>query len=84
MDILQGITTNITTLDATDIAIDLKEIIVMNTVMLGALFGTHRIPIKVDVILQVMKERLSKRVYDLNKKAFQLGFEETNRIHGKV
>ncbi|MHA2407292.1 MAG: indolepyruvate oxidoreductase subunit beta [Candidatus Ranarchaeia archaeon] len=78
-DILEGFTSDIKTLDATNIAIDLREIIVMNTVMLGALFGTERIPISVDIILQVMKERLPERVYDLNKRAFQLGFKETNK-----
>ncbi|MHA2060399.1 MAG: indolepyruvate oxidoreductase subunit beta [Candidatus Ranarchaeia archaeon] len=76
-EILKGITPHIRTLDATNIAIDLKEIIVMNTVMLGALFGTQTLPISVDVILQVLKERLPQKVFDLNRRAFQLGYETT-------
>ena len=77
LEILEGITPNIKTLDATNIAIDLKEIIVVNTIMLGALFGSQNLPMPLEVIQRVMKERFPQRVYDLNVKAFHRGYQAT-------
>jgi len=44
-------------------------------VMLGALFGTEQLPIKIATIKKSIQERFPAKVAPINLKAFDLGYE---------
>jgi len=46
-----------------------------NVVMLGALFDTEQLPIKIDTIKETIRERFPAKLAPVNIKAFDLGYE---------
>jgi indolepyruvate ferredoxin oxidoreductase beta subunit len=63
------------TLDAAKMALKAGSLLTTNVVMLGALFGTERLPIKVATIKETIEERFPAKVAPVNIKAFDLGYE---------
>lgn len=53
-----------------------------NVVMLGALFGTGKMPIKVETVKGSIKERVPVKAVDVNMKAFDIGFEAIKKSLG--
>jgi indolepyruvate ferredoxin oxidoreductase, beta subunit len=53
-----------------------------NVVMLGALFGTGKMPIKVETVKGSIKERVPAKAVDVNMKAFDIGFEAIKKSLG--
>lgn len=76
---LNTVTPNVTVLDATRLAEEAGSLQSTNVVMLGALFGTGQMPIQVKAIKEVIKGRFSSKVAVVNLKAFDLGFEVSQR-----
>jgi indolepyruvate ferredoxin oxidoreductase, beta subunit len=70
---------NIIQLDADRIAVDAGSIQTANIVMLGALFGTGQLPIKVETIKDVIMSRFSAKLAPVNLKAFELGYTINNQ-----
>jgi indolepyruvate ferredoxin oxidoreductase beta subunit len=62
-------------LDATKLAKEAGSHLTTNVVMLGALFGTEKLPIKVATIKAAVEERFPAKVAPVNMKAFDLGYE---------
>ena len=62
-------------LDAAKTAQDAGSRLATNIVMLGALFGTGQLPIKIDTIKETMRERFPAKLAPVNIKAFDLGYE---------
>jgi indolepyruvate ferredoxin oxidoreductase beta subunit len=62
-------------LDAAKMALKAGSLLTTNVVMLGALFGTERLPIKVATIKETIEERFPAKVAPVNIKAFDLGYE---------
>ena len=71
---LQKVTKNVITLDATRIAEEAGNLLTTNTVMLGALFGSGQMPIKLDTIKDLIKKRVPAKAIDANMRAFDLGY----------
>jgi indolepyruvate ferredoxin oxidoreductase beta subunit len=63
------------TLDATKLALKAGSLLTTNVVMLGALFGTERPPIKLTTIKETIEERFPAKVAPVNIKAFDLGYD---------
>jgi indolepyruvate ferredoxin oxidoreductase beta subunit len=63
------------TLDAAKMALKAGSLLTTNVVMLGALFGTERLPINVATIKETIEERFPAKVAPVNIKAFDLGYE---------
>ncbi|MHC1605283.1 MAG: indolepyruvate ferredoxin oxidoreductase subunit beta [Candidatus Methanofastidiosia archaeon] len=64
-------------LDATKLAVEAGNQITLNMVMIGAFAQVTKdtsIPLKKEVLLEAMKRRVPKKYFELNKKAFELGF----------
>jgi len=61
--------------DATKKAEELGYVITMNIVMLGALAGSGILPFSPDVVRDIVKERFSGSIQELNLKAFEVGFD---------
>ncbi len=66
-------------LDAAKLALAAGSLLTTNVVMLGALFGTERLPIKVATIKEAIEERFPAKVAPVNMKAFDLGYETCQR-----
>ncbi len=73
MALLGEVTGRIVSFDATALAEKAGDPIATNVVMIGALAASGLLPFGEETVLQVMKESLSPRYYELNLKAFQLG-----------
>ncbi len=61
-------------LDATSLAQEAGNLRTMNVVMLGALAGTGKLPIKVETLRRAVRENVPKGTEDVNMRAFELGF----------
>lgn len=66
-------------LDAARLAQEAGNLQTTNVVMLGALFGTGLMPIKVETAKEVVKARVPVKAIDVNLKAFDLGYEEIQK-----
>lgn len=66
-------------LDAAKLARKTGSHLTTNIVMLGALFGTERLPINVATIKDAIQERFPAKVVPINLKAFDLGYEACKR-----
>jgi indolepyruvate ferredoxin oxidoreductase beta subunit len=62
-------------LDAAKLAREAGSLLTTNIVMLGALFGTEQLPIKIATIKETIEERFPAKVAPVNIKAFDLGYE---------
>lgn len=66
-------------LDAARLAQEAGNLQTTNVVMLGALFGTGLMPIKVETAKEVVKARVPVKAIDVNLKAFDLGYGEVQK-----
>jgi indolepyruvate ferredoxin oxidoreductase beta subunit len=62
-------------LDAAKTAQEAGSRLTTNIVMLGALFGTGQLPIKIDTIKETIRERFPAKLAPVNIRAFDLGYE---------
>jgi indolepyruvate ferredoxin oxidoreductase beta subunit len=62
-------------LDAAKLAQEAGSRLTTNIVMLGALFGTGQLPIKIATIKETIQARFPAKVAPVNIKAFDLGYE---------
>jgi len=62
-------------MDAAKIAQEAGSRLATNIVMLGALFGTEQLPIKIDTIKETIRERFPAKLAPVNIRAFDLGYE---------
>ena len=71
---LNKATSNVITIDASQIAEEAGSLLSTNTAMLGALFGTGRISVELETVKAVIKEKLPAGTILANMKAFDLGY----------
>jgi len=71
---------NIVQLDANQLAQEAGNRLATNIVMLGALFGTDRLPIKTATIKETIEERFPAKLAPLNIRAFDLGYEACRQV----
>lgn len=79
---LDKMTDKIITLDAGALAKTAGSLQAANVVMLGALYGTGLLPIKLDTAKAVMLERFKGKAGETNIKAFDLGCREAQKALG--
>jgi len=70
---IQVVTSKVITLDAVDMAEKAGNRQSSNVVMLGALFGCSKMPINIETIKYLIRERFPAKAADVNIKAFDLG-----------
>jgi indolepyruvate ferredoxin oxidoreductase, beta subunit len=70
---LRAIAGKVITLDAQELSEKAGSRQSVNVVMLGTLFGCGEMPIKVDTVKAVIRERFSAKVAEANIRAFDLG-----------
>jgi len=79
---VRKVSQNIITLDATKIAEQAGNTLAANTVMLGALFGSSKMPIKVETIKGLIKNHVPQNAIGINLIAFNLGYEAVSKELG--
>jgi len=67
-------------LDASQLAQTAGSLLATNIVMLGALFGTEQLPIKIATIKETIRERFPAKATPVNIKAFDLGYEACRQV----
>lgn len=72
-------TDKIIQLNATKIAAEAGSAQSANVVMLGALFGQGRLPIKIETVKKEITARFNEKVAPVNIRAFDLGYEEVRK-----
>ena len=72
---LREVAGRVVTLDAAQIAEEAGSPLTANIVLLGALFGTGQVPIKVETIKEQIRARFPAKVAPVNIKAFDLGYK---------
>ena len=71
---LREVAGRVAALDAVQIAEEAGSLLTANIVLLGALFGTGKVPIKIDTIKEQINARFPAKVAPVNIKAFDLGY----------
>lgn len=66
-------------LDAAQIAEEAGNLLSTNVVMLGALFGTGRMPIEIETMKAVIRTRFPDRAASVNITAFELGYRASRQ-----
>lgn len=72
---LSEIASRVIRLNATQIAEEAGSIMAANIVLLGALFGTEQLPIKLETTKEQIRARFSAKLAPVNIKAFDLGYQ---------
>lgn len=75
VDKLKQVSGRVITIDPYELAIKAGDAIAANMVMLGALSGTGKLPLRVETLKEAIARRFKGRVVDVNLKAFDLGYE---------
>ena len=73
-------TDKIIQLNASRIAADAGSILSANISMLGALFGTLEVPIRIETIKEQIGSRFSANLGPVNFRAFDLGYQEASTL----
>ena len=79
---LSGASKKVFTLNAIEIAGEAGSVQSANVVMLGTLFGTGQVPIKLETVKSEIQSRFSDRLAEVNIKAFDLGYQISHNSAG--
>jgi indolepyruvate ferredoxin oxidoreductase, beta subunit len=67
-------------LNADALAEEAGSAMAVNIVMLGALAQSNTVPVTADQMKEALKQNLKQKLWDINLKAFDLGFEAASKI----
>jgi indolepyruvate ferredoxin oxidoreductase beta subunit len=77
---LKEVSNKIYFIKADELVSDLGNPRVMNVLMIGVLLGSGNIPLEREIIEGVIADFVPKKAYNINKKAFQIGFDNGIKI----
>lgn len=77
---LNSVASKTITLNAAEIAKEAGSLLSANIVMLGALFGTELLPLKIATIKEAIEARFPAKVAPVNIKAFDLGYQVCQQV----
>jgi indolepyruvate ferredoxin oxidoreductase beta subunit len=82
---LESINENVYIVEATELARQAGDSIALNVVMLGALCGLRLLPFEREHFVEAIVGRVSEKHRELNRRAFEAGYEQGNRqlAHGR-
>ncbi|MHA1312082.1 MAG: 2-oxoacid:acceptor oxidoreductase family protein [Candidatus Helarchaeota archaeon] len=72
-NVLLNVSKNSFIIQASKSAIELGDIRMTNTIMIGALLGTNKIPLKEESIKNAIKKLFSSKIVEVNLKALEIG-----------
>ena len=71
---LESVSAKVVAMDAVEMADKVGNRQASNVVMLGALFGSGKMPIKIETVKESIRERVPAKAVEVNMKAFDLGY----------
>ena len=66
-------------INADALAVEAGSAVAVNIVMLGALAQSNTVPVNADQMKEALKMNLNKKLWEVNLKAFDLGYEAANK-----
>jgi len=84
VDKLKGIARRVIVLEAAQIAAEAGNPLAANIVLLGALFGTGQMPVKVETMKDVIQTRFPAKLAPANAEAFDLGYKTYRALSGEL
>jgi indolepyruvate ferredoxin oxidoreductase beta subunit len=81
---IHSFTENLIIVDAPRLAKKAGSPLTQNVVLLGALAATGKVPIKNESLIDALKELIPAKYFDVNVKAFKLGYEYVKRAMTKA
>jgi indolepyruvate ferredoxin oxidoreductase beta subunit len=79
---IQSVAGQVITLDAVELAVKAGNRQTSNVVMLGAMFGSGKMPIKLETIKDAISERVPEKAVSVNMAAFDLGYDTVHKLIG--
>ncbi len=76
---LKKITSNISTIGATELAVKAGKAVAANAVMIGAVAAVKGFPLSKDLLRKTLADNVPPKFLDLNLKAFDLGYETMSK-----
>ncbi|MBE9471308.1 MAG: indolepyruvate oxidoreductase subunit beta [Chloroflexi bacterium] len=83
VEALERLDARVLTIDATDASLQAGDARAANTVMLGGLFALGVVDITAESLFQAMEDRWPSRLVELNRKAYELGYQAIQKSRGK-
>lgn len=81
---INRLTKSVLLVEAAQIGENAGSVFARNVVMLGALAGTERLPIKTESLVEAIRELVPKKHVDINLKAFELGYRSAKEAQKKA
>lgn len=78
VEAVRKITPRVITINATELAMKAGKAVAANAVMIGAVAAADGFPVGRDVLMDVLLETVPEKFADINRKAFDLGYEYYN------
>ena len=76
---LKKVTSNISTIGATELAVKAGKVVAANAVMIGAVAAVKGFPLSKDLLRKTLTDNVPPKFLDLNLKAFDLGYETMSK-----
>ena len=76
---LKKVTSNISTIGATELAVKEGKAVAANAVMIGAVAAVKGFPLSKDLLRKTLADNVPPKFLDLNLKAFDLGYETMSK-----
>ena len=80
LELIRSKTKRLIALNADALAQEAVSAMAVNIVMLGALAQSNTVPVTADQIKEALRQNLKPKLWDINLKAFDLGFEAAGKI----
>jgi indolepyruvate ferredoxin oxidoreductase beta subunit len=80
LELIRSKTKRLIALNADALAQEAGSAMAVNIVMLGALAQSNTVPVTADQIKEALRQNLKPKLWDINLKAFDLGFEAAGKI----
>lgn len=75
LDAIREVNDHLFIINATDLAMEAGSLLTANSVMLGALAGTGKMGLELEMLKELIIEKSSSNIAQLNVKALELGYE---------
>ncbi|MCW3984805.1 MAG: 2-oxoacid:acceptor oxidoreductase family protein [Candidatus Bathyarchaeota archaeon] len=60
------------------------DVITQNIVMIGALAATGKLPLKIEILKEALRELVPVKYLEINMRAFELGYDTVKMSHASV
>lgn len=84
IDKVKSFTEDVILVEAARLAREAGSSLAQNSVLIGALAGTGKLPVKTETLIHALKELVPRKHVDTNVKAFRLGYDSVKKACDKA